>query len=156
MRKALSNPAQEKACYPNLMLIEQVQQAREIPLNTRRESVPIREVWSCRQVQDVKPVFNVDGENTLHCANPREERVKEPRRNLSRASATLPRPAREGQEKTPEFASLRMLLSARSHGNFPSGEPPPIPCLQQPDKCSRIDQDKIEGQREKHARASPL
>src|SRR6266481_3964685 len=66
VRVFFSDPTQKKACSLRLRFLQDSQKFQEVVLHARRENIPLCDLWSRGHVEDVKPVFNIDGDYALH------------------------------------------------------------------------------------------
>src|SRR5215472_9716659 len=78
VRESARNPAEKEAGHPHVPFTEEVQKPKEGLLDAGGQRIPLRGTWSGRQVQNVKPVFNVDGEDARHDAVARRRRSHNP------------------------------------------------------------------------------
>ncbi|GAH52561.1 unnamed protein product [marine sediment metagenome] len=60
MGKSLGHPTQKETGDLNILLTEYVQKLSKIILNVRWQRIPFRYLWSGWNVQDVKPVLNIN------------------------------------------------------------------------------------------------
>lgn len=67
LRVMLTNPAEEEARDLDIAFAEDVEQASEVFLDVRRQSRPFGNRRGAGKIQDMKPIFDVDGKNgSLH------------------------------------------------------------------------------------------
>jgi hypothetical protein len=62
---AASNPTEEEARGLYICRAEHIEKPHEVTLHHRWQRFPHRKRWSVRQIQDMKPIFNVYGKDTL-------------------------------------------------------------------------------------------
>jgi len=65
MRKAFRHPSKEEACHQLLLFTEEIQEAQEVCLHSRRQRPPFGKIRRPRDVENVKPVLDINGERAF-------------------------------------------------------------------------------------------
>src|SRR4051795_1052847 len=68
--KSLSDPAQEEARCAHSLFIEKIEKLKKVCLDLRGQGGPLGQRRSGRDLENMKPVFDVDGKNRFHWLAP--------------------------------------------------------------------------------------